>query len=98
MSPKSSWTFITNHGAVLALLHQEEQITARTIAALLGITVRSVRRIIRDLEDEGYIEVTKQGRLNHYRVNTAQSLRRADQRQVAVKQLLTMLRARSKSK
>ncbi len=98
MSPKSSWTFVTNHGAVLAVLYQEEQITARSIAALLGITVRSVRRIIRDLEDEGYIEVTKQGRLNQYRVNTSLPLRRADQRHVAIEQLLAMLKPHSKAK
>jgi predicted ArsR family transcriptional regulator len=98
VSPKSSCTFITNHGAVLALPYQEEQITARTIAALLGITVRSVLRIIRDLENEGYLEVTKHGRLNHYRVNADRPLRRADQKQVAIEPLLTLLRPRSKSK
>jgi hypothetical protein len=31
------WTFITNHGAVLALIDQRRQITAREIAATLEL-------------------------------------------------------------
>ena len=49
-----SWTFITNHGAVLTLIAEREQVTARAIADNLNITERSVHRIITDLENEGY--------------------------------------------
>jgi DNA-binding CsgD family transcriptional regulator len=40
----SEWTFITRHGAVLALIGQHSRITAREIASRLGITERYVRR------------------------------------------------------
>ena len=52
----STLTFTTNHGAVLALIGKHGPITAREIAAKLGITERSVMRIIKDLENEAYIQ------------------------------------------
>ena len=85
------WTFITNHGAVLALIGQYGQITAREIAAELGITERTVMRIIRDLETEGYIRKMREGRINHYKVNSQAPLRRQDNRDVIVGELLRVL-------
>ncbi len=87
-----SWTFVTNHGAVLSLIGSHGQITARQISARLGITERSVRRIIRDLEHEGYLTTSKHGRLNRYSVNAQLPLRRSDQRGVVVAELLGILK------
>lgn len=87
----STWNFITNHGAVLALIGQYGQITAREIAAELGITERTVMRIIRDLETEGYIRKMREGRINHYKVNSQAPLRRQDNRDVVVGELLRVL-------
>jgi predicted ArsR family transcriptional regulator len=92
LSPKSPWTFITNHGAVLALISHEGMITAREIASRLKITVRTVRRIISELEDDGYLEIEKVGRRNRYQVNHQRPLRREDQREVAVADLLQILK------
>ena len=86
-----SWTFITNHGAVLALIGRHGQITAREIAAELHITERTVMRIIGDLETEGYIGKRREGRLNRYQVNTQAPLRRHDIRDVVVGDLLGVL-------
>jgi predicted ArsR family transcriptional regulator len=91
MSPRPYWTFITNHGAVLALLNKHGKITAREVAHSLGITVRSVRRIIRELETEGYIQITKEGRRNIYSINHDRPLRREDQREVEIGTLLEAL-------
>jgi predicted transcriptional regulator of viral defense system len=91
MSPRPNWTFITNHGAVLVLLNKHGMITAREIAQILGITVRSVRRIISELETEGYIQITKQGRRNIYSINYDKPLRRGDQRTIEVGTLLNAL-------
>jgi DNA-binding MarR family transcriptional regulator len=91
MSPRPSWTFITNHGAVLALLAIHGQITARQIANELDITTRTVRRIITDLEADGYIKIIKEGRRNRYDVNHQIPLRREDQRAVMVGKLLSVL-------
>lgn len=86
-----SWTFITNHGAVLILISQHEQITTRAIAKQLGITERSVMRIINDLVEAGYATKTRVGRVNHYTVNQQAPLRRGDTRNVAVGELLRIL-------
>jgi predicted ArsR family transcriptional regulator len=87
----SSWTFITNHGAVLALIGQYGQITARDIATELGITERSVLRIIKDLETEGYIQIERDGRVNRYLVNNDAPLRRHEKPDVLVGELLKLL-------
>ena len=87
----STWTFITNHGAVLALIGQYGQITARDIAAKLGITERSVMRIIKDLATEGYVRIERAGRVNRYVVNAQAPLRRQERRDVAVSELLSVL-------
>jgi Mn-dependent DtxR family transcriptional regulator len=93
----TAWTFITNHGAVLALIGQHDQITARDIAKELDITERSVMRIIKDLESEGYINRERKGRVNIYRVNADVPLRRRDKRDIMIGDLLTVLDNSAKS-
>jgi DNA-binding MarR family transcriptional regulator len=87
----SSWTFITNHGAVLALIGQHGQITAREIATELDITERSVMRIIKDLESENYIQRVREGRVNRYLVNTQVPLRRREKQDILIGELLKVL-------
>ena len=87
----SEWTFITNHGAVLALVAEHGQITARDIGMRLNLAERSVHRIIGELESEGYIDKQREGRLNYYRVRRDMPLRREDRRNVAVGSLLKVL-------
>ena len=96
MSPRPTWTFITNHGAVLALLAQKGQITAREIALELDITTRTVRRIIADLEAASYIQIKKVGRRNQYQIDGGRPLRRGDQRNIAVSELLAIFKPSSK--
>ena len=86
-----AWTFITSHGAVLSLVASQPRITAREIAAELGITERSVLRIIGDLEGEGYLRRTREGRVNRYRVNYDLPLRRPGLQEIAVGELLKVL-------
>jgi DNA-binding MarR family transcriptional regulator len=88
---KDKWTFITNHAAVLTLLDREEHLTSREIALALGITERSVIRIIKDLESAGYIAKRKEGRENRYTIIKDLPLRRNDQREVPVHELLALI-------
>lgn len=88
---KHKWTFITNHAAVLTLLDRDEQMTSREIALVLGITERSVVRIIKDLETDGYVTKRKEGRENRYTVNKELPLRRDDQQEVQVRKLLQLI-------
>ena len=87
----TTWTFITNHGAVLAAMAEHVEITAREIASQLGITERSVHRIISELEAEGYVQKRRVGRVNRYKVNHELPLRRTDRRDTAVGALLKIL-------
>ena len=82
------WNFNTNHGAVLLLIAQRRQITAREIAAILGITERPVRRIIADLEAAGYLRKQRVGRVNEYEVSLDLPLPQPVGREVAVGDLL----------
>ena len=88
---KNKWTFITNHAAVLTLLDRGDHLTSREIALTLDITERSVARIIKDLVSEGYITKRKEGRENRYTVNKDLPLRRNDQREVHVRELLQLI-------
>jgi DNA-binding Lrp family transcriptional regulator len=76
---------------VLGLLYRDGDLTARVIASRLGITERSVRRILKELESEGYIGRRRIGRRNTYRINLELALRRADQNGVTVGDLLKVL-------
>jgi DNA-binding MarR family transcriptional regulator len=87
----SNWTFITNHGAVFLRISRSGRVTAREIAADIGITERSVMRIIRDLEQAGYIERERQGRRNIYHINEDASLRHDLARDTMVGDLLEVL-------
>lgn len=94
MSQKGTWTFITNHGAVLSIIGQNRRITMREIAATLGITERTVHRILKDLLGEGYITKTKDGKLNQYEVHEELPLRHATRRDVLVGELLEVLESK----
>lgn len=87
----AGWTFITNHGAILVSISHHSMITTRELASDLGITERSVFRIIKDLESNGYIRKERIGRKNHYQINRNVTLRRESLRDVAVGDLLNAL-------
>jgi predicted transcriptional regulator len=91
---EKSWTFITKHAAVLSLLANHPRITGREISREVGITERSVRIIIRDLEKSGYISKTREGRGIQYRVDSTRNMRKRD---VSVSDLLSILSAKRSS-
>ena len=92
---KKRWAFITNHAAVLTLLDQEDHLTAREIGAMLDITIRTVYRIIHDLEVEGYLFKSKQGRENRYALNKSLTLRRNYQQEIQIRDLLQAITNKS---
>jgi len=90
------WTFITNHAIVLSYLAKHPSITARQLALEIGITERTVRTIIAELESEGYIVKAKEGRRVRYGVKAALPLRHSTQLNKEVGQLLKLLGRRAK--
>jgi len=63
------WTFLTNHAIVLFFLAKHQLITGRELSGLIGITERTVRNIISDLESAGYINRSKEGRQVRYKID-----------------------------
>jgi len=88
-----SWSFLSNHGAVLILIASQPQITAVDIGSQLGITERPVRRIISELETAGYLRRRRQGRVNRYDVNPSLLLPGPVLKGIAVGDLLGILRS-----
>jgi len=74
------WKFVTNHALVLCLIAQQPRITGREISLTIGITEKATRRIITDLEADGYVAKKREGRRLRYRVNPDLPLR-AEMRQ-----------------
>ncbi|MQG20930.1 MAG: MarR family transcriptional regulator [SAR202 cluster bacterium] len=70
----SSWSFMTNHAGVLCFIANHPRATTKQMAATLGITERSVLRIISDLEYGGYLKRKRDGRSNRYNLNLNQLL------------------------
>lgn len=69
------WTFLSNHSHVLICLHREPDLTLREVAQRVGITERSVQRILGELEEGGYLRRERDGLRNRYRFRTAAHLR-----------------------
>lgn len=69
------WTFLTNHSHVLICLHRDPDLTLREVADLVGITERSVQRILGELEEAGFVRRERDGLRNRYRFKTSAHLR-----------------------
>jgi DNA-binding IclR family transcriptional regulator len=63
-----TWTFITNHAQVLLALAQRPDARVREIAEAAEVTERYAR-ILRDLQDAGYVERRRVGRSNRYGIH-----------------------------
>jgi DeoR/GlpR family transcriptional regulator of sugar metabolism len=85
------WKFVTNHALVLCLIAQQPRITAREIAATVGITEKTTRNIINDLEADGYVDKTREGRRIRYSVDPEMPLRHEMNEDRAVGDLLEVL-------
>ncbi len=94
----AAWTFLTNHAIVFIFLAIHPLITGRALSSLIGITERSVRNIISDLELAGYIDKSKEGRQVKYQINPALPFRHQTQRDKAIGILLEALGRKPKRK
>ncbi len=85
------WTFLTNHAQVLLCVARDNRLTAREIAASIGITERAVQRILDDLEAAGYLSRYRDGRNNRYEIHPDVPMRHPAQQDHAIHDLLTLL-------
>lgn len=73
--PAVGWTYLTNHAHTIITLLREPDIRVRELALEVGITERAVLRILGELESDGVVVKTREGRRNHYDVNLDTPLR-----------------------
>ena len=64
------WSFLTNHAQVLLSIAHDPSIRLREIGETVGITERAAHRIVTELADAGYISRKRNGRRNHYEVQS----------------------------
>ena len=89
----SNWTFLSNYAHVLVCLADNPDARLRDVAERVGITERTAFRLIGELEQAGVLERAKEGRRNHYLINTEAHLRHAIEEHCTVGELLqTVLR------
>ena len=85
------WKFLTNHALVLCLIAQQPRITAREIASMIGVTEKTTRNIINDLEADGYITKKREGRRIKYSFDPDMPLRSETPQDKAIGDLLKTL-------
>ncbi|MFJ9548281.1 helix-turn-helix transcriptional regulator [Streptomyces erythrochromogenes] len=67
-SRRNHWTFLTNHARVLIAIARDPGVRLRDIAAGCDLTERTVQAIVTDLETDGYLTRTRDGRRNRYAI------------------------------
>lgn len=89
--PHTGWTFLTNHARVLAAIADNKHARIRDLAAHCQLTERTVNNIIGDLEQEGYLSRTREGRSNVYEIDPGKVLRHPAESGLTVARLLSLL-------
>ncbi len=90
-SPDHRWTFLSNHSHVLICLHRDPELTLREVAQEVGITERSVQRILGELEEGGYVRRERHGLRNRYRFRSTAPLRHPVESHCTIGDLLDMV-------
>ena len=85
------WNFITNHSLVVLYISRNPQCTMREIATAIGVTERSVQRLLKDLEAEGYVTWQGTGKGNIYKMNHTRPLKHELTKDSVVRDLLSLL-------
>jgi len=87
----AEWTFLTNHAHVLICVAQDPNMRLRDIAERVEITERAAQRIVAELVAAGYLDRTREGRRNSYKLNTALPLRHPLEQQHSVGEIIAVL-------
>jgi DNA-binding MarR family transcriptional regulator len=87
----SRWSFLTNHGHVLVYLSRNPEARFLDLAREVGITERAAQRIVADLEAEGYVTRTREGRRNRYALDRQLPFRHPLEREHQIGELLETL-------
>lgn len=88
---QKDWTFLTNHGRILAYIAKHPRTTAQQVAEEAGLSIRAVQQIITDLETGGYVERHKEGRNNRYIIHPEIPMRHRLEKEHMVGEILQAL-------
>jgi DNA-binding Lrp family transcriptional regulator len=88
---EGGWTFFSNHAHVLVCLARNRDARLRDIADMVGITERSVVKIVNELEAAGVVTRSRVGRRNHYEIDLDARLRHPVEADRTVGSLLEMV-------
>ena len=90
-SDEKPWRFVTNHTQVLLCIARDPDVRTRDLADQIGVTERAAQRIVADLADAGFVEITRKGRRNHYSINREVEMRHEAQQGHGIGELLDLL-------
>ncbi|MEU2233949.1 helix-turn-helix transcriptional regulator [Streptomyces vietnamensis] len=91
MEPRTSWTFVTNHARILAMIQGDPETRLRDMAETCRITERAAQSIVTDLESAGYLTRKRNGRRNHYEVKPGTLFRHPAEGHHGIADLLQLL-------
>jgi DNA-binding Lrp family transcriptional regulator len=86
------WNFLSNYGLVLTHLFQNSRATLREIAKGTDLTERAVYQIVRELEENNFIQKRRVGRRNVYTINEAALFSFPVYQDLNIAQMITALR------
>lgn len=87
----SHLNLLTTHGLTLVCLAEKPGATTREIAADLGMSERSIQKVVSALDSADYIRKEKVGRQNRYAVNQDKALHHPTKKDKTVGNLLAEL-------
>ena len=90
-----SWSFLTNHAQVLLCIAHDPGVRLREIGEAVGITERAAHRIVVELAAAGYISRRRNGRRNHYTIESHRTLPDPLVREQKIGDLLAVLTGHS---
>lgn len=92
-----NWTFLSNYAHVLVCIADNPDARLRDVAERVGITERTAFRLIGELEEAGILERAREGRRNHYVINTEAHLRHSIEEHCTVGELLETILPQQRS-
>lgn len=87
----AGWSFLTNHTHIMVCLSRDPMTTVRNLSYQVGVTERSVQRILSELEAAGVVTRSREGRRNRYDVDLSFRLRHPLESDKTVGELLDLL-------
>ena len=72
--PQKQWAFFSRHAHVLLALSRKSDMRLSDLSQRVGLTERTVRKIVISLEKSGHLTIEKVGRNNTYLVCRESSL------------------------